>query len=130
MIKECLLTLFFVGCSLFQTDLQSTEPAKSRGKNGSVAATPTTALDEPARRPAPPVVEGGKSDEVKLAVDLVLLDALVLHQKTGSAVGNLKQDNFVLLEDGVKQQITHFGQDSLPLSVIFLIDRGGCLDPF
>jgi VWFA-related protein len=36
----------------------------------------------------------------------------------------------VLYEDGTKQEITHFGQDSLPLSVLLLIDRGGCLDPF
>src|SRR5262249_47057833 len=32
--------------------------------------------------------------------------------------------------DGKKQQITHFSHDSLPLSVLLLIDRGGCLDPF
>jgi len=34
------------------------------------------------------------------------------------------------MEDGAKQEITHFSQDSLPLSVLLLIDRGGCLDPF
>jgi Ca-activated chloride channel family protein len=45
-------------------------------------------------------------------------------------VGGLKKEDFVLLEDGTKQEITHFSQDSLPLSVLLLIDRGGCLDPF
>ena len=72
----------------------------------------------------------GASDNIRLAVDLVVLDAQVIQQKTGRIIGNLKKEDFVLTEDGVKQEITHFGQDTLPLSVILLIDRGGCLDPF
>jgi VWFA-related protein len=73
----------------------------------------------------------GRSDEVvKVDVDLVTIDALVLQKDTARIVGDLKRDDFVLSEDGVKQSITNFSQDSLPLSVLLLIDRGGCLDPF
>ncbi|MBD0370786.1 MAG: VWA domain-containing protein [Pyrinomonadaceae bacterium] len=71
-----------------------------------------------------------KVDTVKVDVDLVVLDALVLQKKTARVVGNLKQGDFVVMEDGVRQQITHFGQDTQPLSVLLLVDRGGCLDPF
>ena len=71
-----------------------------------------------------------KVDTVKVDVDLVVLDALVLQKKTARVVGDLRQGDFVLSEDGVRQQITHFGQDTLPLSVLLLVDRGGCLDPF
>ncbi len=72
-----------------------------------------------------------RPDEVvKVDVDLVTIDALVLDKKTARVVGDLAKDDFVLSEDGVKQTITHFSQDSLPLSVLLLIDRGGCLDPF
>ena len=67
---------------------------------------------------------------VKVDVDLVTIDALVLQKKTARVVGDLKETDFVLMEDGTKQQITHFSQDSLPLSVLLLIDRGGCIDPF
>jgi hypothetical protein len=67
---------------------------------------------------------------VKVDVDLVTVDALVLQKNTARVVGGLKKEDFVLYEDGTKQEITHFGQDSLPLSVLLLIDRGGCLDPF
>lgn len=69
-------------------------------------------------------------DVVKTDVDLVVFDATVLQKKTGRIVGGLKKEDFVLTEDGVPQQITHFSQNSLPLSVLLLIDRGGCLDPF
>ncbi len=67
---------------------------------------------------------------VKVDVDLVTVDALVLQKKTARVVGHLRQTDFVILEDGTKQEVTHFSQDSLPLSVLLLIDRGGCLDPF
>src|SRR6266550_2828110 len=70
------------------------------------------------------------AEVVKVDVDLVTVDALVLQKKTARVVGDLKETDFVILEDGTKQQITHFSQDSLPLSVVLLIDRGGCLDPF
>jgi VWFA-related protein len=69
-------------------------------------------------------------DVVKVDVDLVVLDALIMQKKTSRVVGGLKQENFILSEDGVKQQITNFSQDAYPLSVLLLVDRGGCLDPF
>jgi Ca-activated chloride channel family protein len=71
-----------------------------------------------------------KTDVVKVDVDLITVDALVLQKNTARVVGNLKEDDFVISEDGARQSITHFSQDSLPLSVLLLIDRGGCLDPF
>ena len=71
-----------------------------------------------------------KSGEIKLGVDLVVLDALVMQQKTGKIIGDLKKDDFSLYEDGIKQEIRHFSQDRLPLSVILMVDRAGCLDPF
>ncbi|MDT7687361.1 MAG: Ca-activated chloride channel [Acidobacteriota bacterium] len=72
----------------------------------------------------------GDEEVVKTDIDLVVLDALVLQKKTGRVVGGLKREDFTLTEDGVAQQITQFSQNSLPLSVLLLIDRGGCLDPF
>src|ERR1041385_5332970 len=70
------------------------------------------------------------ADIIKTDVDLITIDALVLQKSTARAVGTLKQEDFLLSEDGNRQTITHFSQDTLPLSVLLLIDRGGCLDPF
>ncbi len=72
----------------------------------------------------------GDTENVRLAVDLVVLDAQVIHQKTGRVAGDLRKEDFQVAEDGVRQQITQFSQDTFPLSVILLVDRGGCLDPF
>jgi VWFA-related protein len=70
------------------------------------------------------------AEVLKVDVDLVTVDALVLQKKTARAVGDLKITDFVILEEGTKQQVTHFSQNTLPLSVLLLIDRGGCIDPF
>lgn len=106
-------------------------------------AAPSTRAPEPQSRPrvvksndaaeAPrkEAAEVVNSDEVvKTDVDLVVLDALVLQKQTGRVVGGLKPEDFTLTEDGVAQEIKHFGQDRMPLSVVIMIDRGGCLDPF
>ncbi|HMH44417.1 MAG TPA: VWA domain-containing protein [Pyrinomonadaceae bacterium] len=76
-----------------------------------------------------PTPESGE-DVVKIDADLVKIDALVMQKNTARIVGDLKVEDFLLYEDGTKQEITHFSKDSLPLSVMLLIDRGGCLDPY
>lgn len=70
------------------------------------------------------------AEVIKTDIDLVTVDALVLQKNTARVMGGLTQADFLISEDGKTQTITHFSQDSLPLSVLLLIDRGGCLDPF
>jgi Ca-activated chloride channel family protein len=76
------------------------------------------------------VVEPAQLEVIKTDVDLVTVDALVLQKKTARVVGDLTRDDFIITEDGKPQAISHFSQGSLPLSVLLMIDRGGCLDPF
>lgn len=71
-----------------------------------------------------------QAEIIKTDVDLVTVDALVLQKDTARVVGDLAREDFVISEDGVAQSITHFSQNQMPLSVLLLIDRGGCLDPF
>ena len=80
--------------------------------------------------PGPTETTVKPGDIIKTDVDLITIDALVLQKNTSRVVGSLKQQDFLLSEDGSPQTITHFSQDNLPLSVVLLIDRGGCLDPF
>src|SRR5689334_13931750 len=82
------------------------------------------------RTVGPSGVDAKVADIIKTDVDLVTIDAIVLQKNTARVVGSLKQADFLVSEDGAKQAITHFSQDQLPLSVLLLIDRGGCLDPF
>ena len=114
------LFLFLLAASLPSVNSQSRE----RRVNANSESSPSA--NQPERKPG---LNSG-TEIVKVDVDLVKVDALVLQKKTARVVGGLKQEDFVLYEDGAKQTITHFSQDTLPLSVLLLIDRGGCLDPF
>jgi VWFA-related protein len=64
---------------------------------------------------------------IKISTDLVLVDALVTSQQTGRVIGNLQVDDFQLYEDKVRQTITHFSRDRLPLALVLTFDVGGSL---
>jgi VWFA-related protein len=66
---------------------------------------------------------------VKIDTDLVVTDALVMSKKKGRVIGDLKREDFLLYEDGVQQEITHFSQDKLPLSIMLLLDVSGSVQP-
>jgi VWFA-related protein len=66
---------------------------------------------------------------VKIDTDLVVIDALIVSKKTGRVIGDLKREDFLLYEDGVQQEITHFSQDKLPLSIMLLLDVSGSVQP-
>jgi secreted trypsin-like serine protease len=51
----------------------------------------------------------------RVDVRVVLVDAQVLSKKTRHAARELKQDDFEIYEDNVRQQISSFSQDQLPL---------------
>src|SRR5258708_7362814 len=65
----------------------------------------------------------------KLNVNLVVVDAQVLHKKTGGSVESLTPADFRLYENGVLQRISYFSQDELPLSVVFLFDLTDSVRP-
>jgi VWFA-related protein len=66
---------------------------------------------------------------VTLGTNLVLVDAVVFHKKTGTPVGDLKREDFLLLDNGAKQEIIHFSREELPLSVVLLLDVSGSVQP-
>lgn len=69
-------------------------------------------------------------DSLKLQTDLVLVDVLPVQKKTARFIGGLKRDDFTIFEDGVQQKVDYFSKDKLPVSVVLLVDRAGCVNPF
>jgi len=72
---------------------------------------------------------GSPETVFKLNVNLVVVDAQVLHKKTGDSVESLTPADFRLYENGVLQRISYFSQDELPLSVVFLFDLTDSVRP-
>ena len=88
----------------------------------SLAATTPTAT--PAQQKA------ADDDEIiRISSDLVVLDAQVINKRTDQAIGGLRPEDFELYEDGVRQQISYFGRDELPLSIMLLLDISGSVRP-
>src|SRR2546425_1369787 len=72
------------------------------------------------------------SDEqsLRLRTDLVLIDVSPVQKRTGRIVGGLKREDFTIFEDGVQQKVDYFSKDKLPVSIVLLVDRAGCVNPF
>ncbi len=61
-------------------------------------------------------------ETIKISTDLVVVDALVTSQQTGRVISSLQADDFQLYEDKVKQTITHFSRDRLPLALVLTFE--------
>lgn len=65
-------------------------------------------------------------DEEILRVDTQLVDVpVVVTDKTGKPLLNLKQSNFVIYEDGKRQEVSDFAAASAPFEVALLLDTSG-----
>jgi VWFA-related protein len=70
---------------------------------------------------APKQPEGMPSYSLSVNTPMVTVDAIVL-SKDGQFIPGLKQENFRVLEDGIAQQITSFGQTQAPITAVLLIE--------
>jgi VWFA-related protein len=68
-------------------------------------------------------------DVIKVNADLVVFDAQVIDKKSKRVIGDLAKDDFQITEDGIKQTVTYFSRDELPLSIMLLLDVSGSVRP-
>src|ERR1700752_2743372 len=126
--RSILLPLFLVSslvlsALLFCSASPVTSQTSNKNLNANLGDPSRKALELPPK-PDPTPSPESSAEVVKVDIDLVKIDALVLQKNTARIVGGLKKDDFLLYEDGIKQEVTHFSQDELPLSVLLAIDRG------
>ena len=69
-------------------------------------------------------------DVIKVSTDLVVFDAQVIDKKSKRVIGDLTKDDFEIYEGGVKQQVSYFSRDELPLSIMLLLDVSGASGQF
>lgn len=80
-----------------------------------------------AQLPIPQSTPQGE-ETIKINTELVNFDVQVLNKKTGNPLNGLKEHNFEVYENGVKQTLTNFSQDKLPLSVLIMLDVSGSVE--
>jgi VWFA-related protein len=57
--------------------------------------------------------------KIKVDASLVTTDVTVI----GTAVPDLRNDDFIIYDNGITQEVSHFSRDLIPLAVALLIDR-------
>lgn len=86
-------------------------------------AQPKTAKPLPTQEstPTPPPTETEQIETVKIDTNLVLVPVAAT-AADGRSIPDLRQEEFTVTEDGVKQQIALFATKRLPISVVLLLD--------
>src|SRR5262245_49356610 len=118
-----LVTSIVLGAVLFYSANPVTSQTPNKNLNANIGGPSRKASQLPPG-PAPTPTPESSAEVVNGDIDLVKIDALVLQKNTARIVRGLQKEDFLLYEDGIKQEITHFSQDQLPLSVVVAIDRG------
>lgn len=79
---------------------------------------------KPAEEPLPPDLIGKPQDAEKISVStqIVNVDAVVYHKKSGQIVTGLKKENFTLYADNVLQPITNFSTPEAPITVAMVVE--------
>jgi len=103
---------------------QQEAPPEAGGPNDNVGPYAIPAKKE---APPPPPPERPKRLEnmpdysIRVDVPLVNVDVMVT-TKDGQFIPGLHQENFRVFEDGVQQNINHFGQSQAPITCVMLVE--------
>jgi len=97
-------------------------PTSSQKKNKRPGET--TQPGEKAEEPPPPDLIGKPQDADKLTIStqIVNVDTVVYHKKSGQIVTGLKKENFSIFSDNVQQTITNFSTPESPITVAMTIE--------
>ena len=90
------------------------------------AVLATAALQSSAQEPTAQRQDGG-GFRFRTGVELINVSVTV-SDASGRYVPGLRQDDFVLYEDGVEQPITHFSNERVPVSLGLVVDTSGSMD--
>jgi len=79
---------------------------------------------EKPEEPLPPDLQGKpqEAEKVTISTQIVNVDAVVYHKKSGQIVTGLKKDNFSISADGIAQTITNFSTPEAPITVAMTVE--------
>jgi Ca-activated chloride channel homolog len=84
----------------------------------------TTQPGEKPQEPLPPDLTGKpqEAEKITISTQIVNVDTVVYHKKSGQIVTGLKKTNFAIFADGVQQTITNFSTPEAPITVAMVIE--------
>jgi Ca-activated chloride channel family protein len=105
--------------ALAQSRRQPPTSNQKKNKRPGEAGTP-----DQKEEPLPPDVTNKPQDAEKLTIStqIVNVDAVVYHKKSGQIINGLKKENFALFADGVQQKITNFSTPEAPITAALVVE--------
>jgi Ca-activated chloride channel family protein len=99
------------------------QPPTSSEKKNKRPGEPGQQGDKP-EEPLPPDLTGKpqEAEKVTVTTQIVNVDAVVYHKKSGQIVTGLKKENFALFADGAQQVITNFSTPEAPITVAMVVE--------
>lgn len=106
--------------ALGQSRRQPPTTTQKKNQRPAPGQTPETKAEEP----PPPDLIGKPQDAEKISVStqIVNVDTVVYHKKSGQIISGLKKENFALFSDGVKQEITNFATPEAPITAALVVE--------
>jgi Ca-activated chloride channel homolog len=106
-------------CLLAQSRRQPPTSNQKKNKRPDGSQQPAEPKEE-----LPPDLVGKpqEAEVVKVTTNLVNVDAVVYHKKSGQIITGLKQGNFAIFEDGVQKEITNFSTPEAPITVAMVVE--------
>ncbi|HEU4930602.1 MAG TPA: VWA domain-containing protein [Pyrinomonadaceae bacterium] len=118
------LSLLLLGASVNPGWSQSRrQPPQSNEKKNKRPGE--TKPGDPSQEPLPKDLEPAKPQDIEkvtISTQIVNVDAVVYHKKSGQIVTDLKKINFALFADGVEQTITNFSTPEAPITVAMVVE--------
>lgn len=96
-------------------------PTSNEKKNKRPAEGQKPGEQEPVPQDIVPT-KPGEIEKVAISTNLVNVDAVVYHKKSGQIVTGLKKGNFALFADGQQQTITNFATPEAPITVAMVVE--------
>ena len=106
-----IIALFSLWIAAYPQDTE--EPTNQDRRKQTKPVLESTTPEEPSEEP--------KGFKIGVSVDLVLMYTTVV-DVNGQFVSGLKQEDFKIFEDGVRQSINSFSQEDVPVSMGILLD--------
>ncbi|HKU75636.1 MAG TPA: VWA domain-containing protein [Pyrinomonadaceae bacterium] len=118
------LSLLLLGASVNPGWSQSRRqpPQSNEKKNKRPGETTKPADQEPLPKDLEPPAKTQELEKVTISTQIVNVDAVVYHKKSGQIVTDLKKINFALFADGVEQTITNFSTPEAPITVAMVVE--------
>jgi Ca-activated chloride channel family protein len=120
------LSLLLLGANMPLGWSQSRRQPPTSNEKKNKRPTETTKPGEPSQEPLPKDIEPPSKqqdlEKVVTTTQIVNIDAVVYHKKSGQIVTDLKKGNFAVFADGKEQTITNFSTPEAPITVAMVVE--------